>query len=101
MDLTEGDYLQVHDDQFSGKMTYPVARIIRKSSAGVIFSGQHGNSTGFQCSFLCIGECNSVVNMISVQSTEQHKRAWADSILHNDEVMEVIKVDCNTLVTQS
>ena len=67
MDLTEGDYLQVQDDQFSGKIPYPVARIIRKNSAGVIFSGQNGNSTGFQCSFLCIGECNSVVIMISVQ----------------------------------
>ena len=57
MDLPEGDYLQLKDDRCSGKLTLPTSKIIRKNSAGVIFSGGNGNSSGFQCAFLCIGEC--------------------------------------------
>ena len=57
MDLSEGDYLQVRDDRCSGKIHRPTSRIIRKNSAGVIFSGVNGNSSGFQCAFLCIGKC--------------------------------------------
>lgn len=59
MDLTEGDYLQVQDDQYSGKMPHPMGKIIRKKSVGVIFSGQNGNGMGFQSSFLCVGECDT------------------------------------------
>ena len=68
MDLTEGDYLQVQDDQYSGKMPHPIGSIIRKNSVGVIFSGQNGNSTGFQSSFLCVGECDIDVSMTSCSS---------------------------------
>ena len=60
MDLSEDDYLQVRDDRCSGKITRPTSRIIRKSSAGVIFSGANGNSTGFQCAYVCIGECDVI-----------------------------------------
>ena len=56
MSLSEGDYLQVKDDRCSGNMTRPTSRIIRKNSASVIFSGENGNSKGFQCAFLCIGK---------------------------------------------
>ena len=63
MDLPEGDYLQVEDDRCSGELTRPTSRVIAKNSAGVIFSGGHSNSShgngshGFQCAFVCIGEC--------------------------------------------
>lgn len=60
MDLSEGDYLQVREERYSGKLTRPKSRVIQKSSVGVIFSGKNGNSTGFNCAFLCIGECNVI-----------------------------------------
>jgi len=62
MDLSEGDYLQVRDERYSGKLTRPKSRIIQKSSVGVIFSGVNGNSTGFHCAFLCIGKCNAILS---------------------------------------
>lgn len=81
MDIDTGDYLQVRENRYSGQLPRPKSQIIKRSSAGVIFSGQNGNSTvgnstvgngtagngtagngtvgngtGFQCAFLCIGK---------------------------------------------
>ena len=55
MNLSEGDYLQVKNVRCFGKINHPTSRLIRKGPVGVIFSGKNGNSTGFQCAFLCIG----------------------------------------------
>lgn len=99
MDLPEGDYLQVEDDRCSGKLTHPTSRLIAQDSARVIFSGGHGNSShGFQCAFICIGECvwcYPVMDQVICNGTiniDQDKRVWTESFLYNEEIMELIKV---------
>ena len=103
MDLPEGDYLQVEDDRCSGKSTHLMSKLITKDSAGVIFSGEHGNSShgnnshGFECAFVCIGECiiltsNGVGDVMGLL-IDQDKRVWTESFLNNKAIMEIIQVN--------
>jgi len=56
MSLSDGDFLQLRDEQWNGTLDIPRSTVFRKQTVGVLFSGMTGNSTGFEIAFLCIGK---------------------------------------------
>ena len=58
MSLSEGDFLQLKDEQCNGTLDIPWSVVFRKHTIGILFSGKAGNSKGFDIHFLCISECH-------------------------------------------